>query len=64
MEMKLKRIEKEIKQQDFAKMLGITPQHLRKIEKGEVDIKKSFMLKVSYLLDTSVDELFFSENKK
>lgn len=59
--LRLKRIEKEIKQQDFAKMLGITPQYLRKIEKGEVDIKRSFMLKASNILETSVEELFFNE---
>lgn len=62
MNMKLVRIKKEIKQRDFARMLGITPQHLRKIEKGEVDIKKSFMVEVSKLLEVSVQELFFSED--
>ena len=61
MKLKLKTIQKGIKQQDFAKMLGITPQYLRKIEKGEVDIKRSFMLKASNILETSVEELFFNE---
>lgn len=60
LKMKAKRVEKNIKQGEFAKMLGITPQYLRKIEKGDIDVKRSFMLKVSELLDTPVQDLFFS----
>lgn len=61
LKMKAKRIEKDIKQQEFAKMLGITPQYLRRIEKGEIDVKRSFMIRASRLLDTPVDELFFDK---
>ncbi|MBC2398977.1 helix-turn-helix transcriptional regulator [Clostridium tetanomorphum] len=56
---KLKRIEKGIKQQDFAKMLGISKATLVKIEKEEYDIRLSLMKKISELLETPVQELFF-----
>ncbi|WP_170075072.1 helix-turn-helix transcriptional regulator [Paraclostridium dentum] len=63
MNIKLKRIEKGIKQKDMAEMLEITPQYLRKIEKGDIDVRRSFMMKVSEILDTSIQELFFSEGE-
>ncbi|KAJ50046.1 putative transcriptional regulator [Clostridium tetanomorphum] len=59
MKIKLKRIEKGIKQQDFAKMLGISKATLVKIEKEEYDIRLSLMKKISELLETPVQELFF-----
>lgn len=63
MNIKLKRIEKCIKQKDMAEMLEITPQYLRKIEKGDIDVRRSFMIKVSKILETSIQELFFSEGE-
>lgn len=53
------RVLKCIKQNDFAKMLGITPQYLSKLESGKVDLKRSFMVKASTILSTPVQELFF-----
>ncbi|WP_138207760.1 helix-turn-helix transcriptional regulator [Haloimpatiens lingqiaonensis] len=61
MNVKLKRIEKGIKQQDFAKTLGISKATLVKIEKGEYDIRLSLMKKIAVALDSTVEELFFSE---
>lgn len=61
MNVKLKRIEKGIKQQDFAKTLGISKATLVKIEKGEYDIRLSLMKKIAVALDSTVQELFFSE---
>lgn len=58
MNVKLKRIEKGIKQQDFAKALGISKATLVRIEKGNYDIRLSLMKKISELLETSVKELF------
>ncbi len=57
---KLKRIEKGIKLQDFAKMLGISKVTLIRIEKGNYDIRLSLMEKISKLLETPVQELFFT----
>ncbi|KEI83367.1 helix-turn-helix transcriptional regulator [Clostridium botulinum] len=61
MNVKLKRIEKGIKQQDFAKMLCISKATLVKIEKDDYDIRLSLMKKISELLKTPVQELFFEE---
>ncbi|WP_034869435.1 helix-turn-helix transcriptional regulator [Clostridium lundense] len=61
MNVKLKRIEKGIKQQDFAKALGVSRATLVKIEKEEYDIRLSLMKKISELLETPVQELFFNE---
>ena len=51
------RVLKDIKQQDLAKQLKITPQYLRKIEKGEVDIKLSLLKNISKALDITINEL-------
>lgn len=58
MNVKLKRIEKGIKQKDFAEILGISKATLIRIEKGNYDIRISLMKKISKLLDTPVEELF------
>ena len=59
LELKLKRIEKEFKQYEFARELGVTPQYLRLIEKGKIDIRISLAKKICNLLECTVDELFF-----
>ncbi len=59
MKVKLKRIEKGIKQKDFAEMLGISKVTLIRIEKGNSDIRISLMKKISEALETPVQELFF-----
>lgn len=58
MKIKLKRIEKGIKQGELAKMLGITPQYLRKLELEAVDPRLALMKKISKILDTPIIELF------
>ena len=60
---KSKRVKKDIKQGEFAKRIGITPQYLRLIEKGEIDLRRSLMIKIAKELDTTVQELFFSEEE-
>lgn len=59
MNVKLKRIEKGIQQQEFAKMLGISKATLIKIERGNYDIRLSLMKKISEILETPIQELFF-----
>lgn len=60
MNIKLKRIERGIKQQDMANQLGISKGTMIKIEKGNYDLKLSLMKKISQVLETSVQELFFN----
>lgn len=57
--LKAKRVEKGIKQGDMAKWLGVTPQYLCKIEKGEAEPKRDLMKRASEILETPVQELFF-----
>lgn len=52
-----------IKQGEFAKQLGITPQYLRLIEKGAVEPRRDLMIKIAKALNLSVQELFFSDEE-
>lgn len=57
--LKAKRVEKGIKQSFFSKQLGITPQYLSRIEKGEVEPRRDLMIKIADLLGEDVKKLFF-----
>ncbi|MBR9648184.1 helix-turn-helix transcriptional regulator [Clostridium tyrobutyricum] len=61
--LKAKRIERGIKQIDFSKQLGITPQYLCRIEKGEIEPRRDLMMKIAELLDEDVKELFFKNSR-
>jgi len=57
--LKLKRIEKKIKQKDFAKMLGISQATLVKIEKSNYEnLRFGLMKQIAEILDTPFAELF------
>lgn len=57
--LKAKRVEKGIKQASLSKQLGITPQYLSRIEKGEVEPRRDLMIKMADLLNEDVKKLFF-----
>jgi len=57
--LKAKRVEKGIKQRDMARILGVTPQHLCKIEKGTAKPRLDMIKKLSEILETPMQELFF-----
>ncbi|PIH05215.1 helix-turn-helix transcriptional regulator [Clostridium combesii] len=60
MNVKLRRIELGIKQQDLAKQLGIGRSTLLKIEKGNYDnVKIGLAKRIAKALDSTVTELFF-----
>lgn len=52
-----------IKQKDMADKLGITPQYLNNIEKGKVEPRRDLMIKISELLNSNVQTLFFSDEE-
>ena len=56
---KAARIKKGMKQDDLCELVSISRSTLSKIENEECDIKRSLMIKISEVLDTSVQELFF-----
>lgn len=57
--LKSQRVRKGIKQGTLAKQVGITPQYLCKIEKGEAEPKRDLMIKIAEILGEDVKELFF-----
>lgn len=62
MNIKIARIKKGYKQYELAQMLGISREALRKIENGETKLpKKELIKKISFILDVSIEELFFEE---
>jgi putative transcriptional regulator len=59
---KLERTVKDIKQQDLAKQIGISREYLRLIESGKAtNPSTTIMKRISAVLDTPVQELFFNE---
>jgi putative transcriptional regulator len=59
---KLKRIEKNIKQYELAKEVGISREYLRLLECGKATNPSiPIMRKISEILETSVQSLFFDE---
>lgn len=60
--LKIERIKKGFKQGEFAEKLGITPQYLRLIEKGEVEPRRDLMIKIAKALNSDIATLFFSDN--
>ena len=60
MKVKIARIKKKIKQQELAKMVGISREYLRHIENDEANPTRSIMIKIAEILECSVQELFFS----
>ena len=64
MMLKLKRVEKRIKQKNLAKMVGVSQQYLCSIENcRSKNPSRDIMIKLASALDCSVQELFFSEEQ-
>ena len=64
MNIKLKRISKELTQKELANKVGISHVTLSRIEKGSCEnITLKTMKKLAEALDTTVQDLFFSEEE-
>lgn len=60
LKLKIKRIEKGIKQKELAKSLGISQQYLSKLEsETSTNPSNELMLNIANQLETSVQEIFF-----
>lgn len=58
------RVGQGIKQKDFAAELGISREYLRLIENGQAkNPRRDLMIKIAKALGTTVQDLFFSEDK-
>lgn len=62
--LKIKRIERNLSQKELATIVGISNQSISDYENGRLNPSYEIMGKISKELKTSVDELFFNENKK
>ena len=58
--LKMRRVQLGLKQKDVAEQAGITSQYLLDLEKGKAkNPSNDLMWKLSQILNSSVDELFF-----
>lgn len=64
MNVKIARIKKNLTQKELAKLVGISNVTVVKIEKGNFNnVKFGILKKIAEILDSSVQELFFSDEK-
>ncbi|MGG5460030.1 helix-turn-helix transcriptional regulator [Clostridium sp. B9] len=64
MKIKLKRIAKGWTQEDLSKEAGVSRNTIVKLEKGDTDgIRFGIIKKIAAALDTTVQELFFSDEE-
>lgn len=64
MNLKIRRIKMKKKQKEIAEQVGITQQYLANLENGRSkNPSRDLMIKLAVALDTTVQELFFSEEK-
>lgn len=59
--LKAARVNKGIKQKDFAEQIGISAQYLCSIERCSTEPRRDLMIKIAKALNSSVQELFFSD---
>ncbi|MBI6068686.1 helix-turn-helix transcriptional regulator [Clostridium perfringens] len=64
MNLKIQRIKMKKKQKEIAQEVGITQQYLANLENGKSkNPSRDLMIKLAKALDTTVQELFFSEEE-
>lgn len=64
MNVKLRRIEKQITQAELCKIVKTSPKKMVRIEKGDFsNVTYDLMIRIAKALDTTVQELFFSEEE-
>ncbi|MDK0619067.1 helix-turn-helix transcriptional regulator [Clostridium perfringens] len=62
MNLKIQRIKMKKKQKEIAQEVGITQQYLANLENGKSkNPSRDLMIKLAKALDTTVQELFFSD---
>ena len=61
---KLARVEYDLTQQQLAEKVGITRQTISLIEKGKYNPTLKLCLEICYVVNKSLDELFWVERKE
>ncbi len=64
LKLKIKRIEKGLKQKDLVNKVGVSQQYIGDLESGRsTNSTREVMIKISNVLGVSVQDLFFSEEQ-
>lgn len=63
-EMKIARVTMELTQQQLADKIGVTRQTISLIEKGKYNPSLKLCLQVCYVLDKTLDELFWLDEEE
>ena len=63
MKLKLARIEKNLTQQDLAKLVEVSRQTIGLIEKGDYNPTLKLCINIAKVLDRSLDQLFWEEEE-
>lgn len=58
--LKLRRLQKELSQKELAQKVGLSNQTISGLETGKLNPSYEVMKRISKELDSSVDELFFN----
>ena len=59
--MKVARVEKDLSQDQLAKMIGVSRQTINAIEKGDYNPTINLCISICKALDKTLDELFWNE---
>jgi len=59
--LKLARVEKDLSQEELAKMIGVSRQTINMIEKGKYNPSLSLCLEICWVLQKKLDDLFWRE---
>ena len=62
-QMKIARIEQDMKQEDLAKTVGVTRQTIGMIESGNYNPTLNLCISICKALNRTLDELFWEETK-
>lgn len=61
--LKIARLKKDLTQDELCKLADIGRTTLSKLENGEGNPSRNLMIKLSEILDTTVEDLFFSDKE-
>ena len=61
LKLKIARVEKDLSQDELAKMIGVSRQTINMIEKGKYNPSLSLCLDICWALDKKLDDLFWKE---
>ncbi|MEN8228122.1 MAG: helix-turn-helix transcriptional regulator [Bacteroidota bacterium] len=62
--LKVARVEKSLSQQELADLCEVTRQTIGLIEKGKYNPTLNLCIKIARVLDKTLNDLFWDENKK